>query len=219
MNGFYWERQCVKRKSCGMGANRVNEVPLKAFWNAYLARGLSSHAKPLSCQSHSVLKKTPKRIKHLGSHWSAFFDSVTHKQIWSTITTTQCMTHCLRLGLQVAVQLSLQVQQQNIMRFSHWDTQARECGEWGRRRGWGRSVGVTQKEKRHNDNVWAVCRAPWWWKESSGAFKKKIIMSRYSNTSANMDFHWVLVLYFFCLSVNGRGEESVRGTCRHQVIL
>ena len=36
-------------------------------------------------------------------------------------------------------------------------------------------------------------------KECSGAFKKKIIMSRYSNTSVNTDFHWALVL---CLGLN-----------------
>lgn len=39
-------------------------------------------------------------------------------------------------------------------------------------------------------------------KECSGAFKKKIIVSRHSNTSANTDFHWVLVLSFVCLGVN-----------------
>lgn len=39
-------------------------------------------------------------------------------------------------------------------------------------------------------------------KECSGAFKKKIIMSRYSNTSVNTDFHWVLVLCSVCLGVN-----------------
>ncbi len=65
-------------------------------------------------------------------------------------------------------------------------------------------MGVTQrrgrKEKRHSMIMYELSAVLYSGeKECSGAFKKKIIMSSYSNTSANNDFHWSLVL---CPGVN-----------------
>lgn len=94
------------------------------------------------------------------------------------------------------------------MRFSHGGTPTRKSGggdEFG-----GESVGVTHKEreekrKRHSMIMYELSAVLHGWrKECSDAFKKKIIMSRYSNTSLNIDFHWVLVLCSICLSANSQ---------------
>lgn len=64
----------------------------------------------------------------------------------------QFIKHRLRLKLQLAVQLSLQVQQQNIIRFSHRDTRVREGGgeRWGGVSGCDTEKEGEGKRKRHS---------------------------------------------------------------------
>lgn len=203
----------------GQQQSTVNKVPVKALWNVWLAAGLLSTAQPVPAAATvaQCLKKWKIPPTWTPSHWwspARFIHQWSqvpahkHRRGYTFIRTntntdTRDQTRTTAL---CPIDFAGPVAEHNevfTLRHSNWKGWWRRMDlEWvwvwhRERRG--------RKEKRHSMIMYELSAVLHGWRnECSGAFKKKIIMSRYSNTSLNTDFHWVLVLCFICLSVNSQ---------------